>query len=260
MDTDEQRSISSMMNDICKDIVAPYVRPKERIFIDIETLYDFKLGALIALRAEDSYDYIMSRIDEYLKAYDLEIAKHFPDLNISEEMINAFIADPYNQETLSLLAPPRAILEDLEDVIRGINTFNTSKERTEPLKITINQSTFRISDRAKDRLTDYILSIDPLIDIEYTEYTWQDIPKDVLTSFDVMIIYDIASFVSMESKQVIEAIQDGMLGHMSIATFMQVTNHNCDRDEGIANFAATMEVFCNSFLVLDKELIVQSKE
>lgn len=260
MDTDEQRSISSMMDDICKDIVAPYVRPKERIFIDVETLYDFKLGALIALYAEESYDYILSKLDDYLDAYDLEIAKHFPELNTSEEMIDRFLLDECNKESLSILAPPRAILEDLEDIVRGINTFNTSKESHNPLKITINQSIFKLSDNAKDRLTDYILSIDPLIDVEYTTYHWDDIPKEVLMSYDVLVIYDIASFVSMDSKPVIECIQDGALGHATIATFMQVTNPNCDIDEGIANFSATMGVFCHNFLVLDKELIVQSKE
>ena len=255
----EQRDLKSLMDDVCKDLVSPYVRQKERIFVDIEALYDFKLGALLALTSEKEYPYILEHLPEYTGARDLEIMKYFPDLDFTEETIEKFMQDEKHRTMLSLLAPPLSLLEDFRDMIAGINTYNTSKESHEPLKITINQSTFQIDDIAKARLIEYITSIDPHITVDFVSYQWSEIPKEILAKQDILIIYDIVSFVAADSKFV-DCCREGLLGKTTIATFMQVTNHNCDEGEAIANFSATMNIFCNNFLVLEKELLIGNPE
>lgn len=255
---DEQRDIASLMSQVCKDIVSPYVQQKEFIFIDIETLYDFKLGALLGLTNEKEYKYILGQLPTYLASKDLEISKYFPDINISEETIAKYMADPLYNKMLSLTAPPRSIVEDLEEIITGINTYNSSRETQRPLKITINQSTFVLAEEAKIRLVNYIQSIDSTVEVYFTEHTWSDIPKDLLAKQDILIVYDIASFVDIGSKPIIDCIRESLLANTVIATFMQVTNPNCtDAEKGELNFAALMNIFCNNFIILEKELLVR---
>ncbi len=253
-----EQDISSLMDGVCSDLVAPYVRQKEHIFIDVETLYDFKLGALFCLTTKDQYKYILDLLPDYLSSKDLEVCKHFPECNVDEETINRFMDDPVVNKTLSLIAPPRSLVEDLADIIPALNTYNTSKETQHPLKITINQSTFELSDEAKLRLEDYIHSVDSNVEVTFVKYNWTNIPKDVLEMQDVIIVYDIAAFVDISATPVIDCIKEGVFAKTTIASFMQVTNQNCeDTAKGEMNFAITMDIFCNNFIILEKELLIR---
>lgn len=255
--TDEKTT--ELLDTLSKEAVAPYVQQKEYIYIDVEMLYDFKLGAVIGLsRNKEEFDYIFKTLPEYLASSDFETAKHFPKCDLKEETLYKFLQDPVYNRLVSLTSPPTSLIEDLRDVIAGYNTVNTSKETKRPLKITINQTIIKLHQEAKDRLVDYIKSIDPHIQVRFTEYTWDTIPKEEIITYDLMIVYDIVEFLRENTVSQHALAIDKSLSQTTITTYKRINTNCTDKeDQAIANFVAIMSMLCDNFIVLDKALITK---
>lgn len=259
---DAQTEFRQLCDKMSQETMKPFMVQKENIYIDSDLLYDYRLGAVLALtRGEADYNYVLAHLNAYLKAPTLECAKFFPDLHLTEEQLDKVIMDPNYFVFMNAAAPATEFFNDLEKIIRIFNTINESKEVTRPLHITINQRRIKIHDVYKRQLENRIHRTDPSVIVEFTEYaSWNDVPQTLIEVQDLICVYDMIEFLQegTNSQKALAKIPS-KLCRTCIATLLQSDKENPTLDD-FTNLQRMLECMCMKLsfrpkTVLSKELI-----
>lgn len=253
-----QNEFKQLCGKMSEEMMKPFMAQKENIYIDADLLYDYRLGAVMALiQGEEDYNYVMQHVQEYLDAPTLECAKFFPKLGLTEQKLDEVIADPKYFVFISAAAPATQLLgEDLETLIRLFNTINQSKEVTRPLHLTINQRHIKIHEVYKKAIRERIWKVDPSVVIDFTEYkTWADVPERTIECQDFLGVYDMIEFLreGTNSQKLISAVPP-RLTRCNICTLLQSDHDNPTADE-FHNLRLMMECMCAQFTFKPKTLL-----
>jgi len=254
---DAQAEFKAMCDSLSSELVKPFTVQKENIYIDSDLLYNYRLGALLALtRDESDYLHIIKHLHEYLEAPTLECTKFFPDLGLSEADLDKVIDDPKYFVFLNAAAPATLFVKDLETVIRIFNTTNQSRETTRPLHITINQRRVKMHIVHQKALIETIHTFDPSVVVEFTEYkSWFEVPTSVIECQDFLCVYDMVEFLKegTNSQKILASVPPKM-AKCNIATLLQsdVPNPTVEHFE---NLRVMLEVMCNKFSFRPKTLL-----
>lgn len=243
------------------EVMKPLLKQKEYMYIDLDVLYDFRLGALLSLMqaGSDDYQYIMDHLDEYLKSPTLECAKFFPKFGFDDDQLDERASDPNFASVMAAIAPPTRFLGELKMMIRVINTLNASKETTNPLKITINVGKRRVHKFLTDNLTKYLLAVDPGITVNFVKFpTWREVPKDLIEKQDIIVVYDIKDF--MTEGSVPQALLVGAHESFAMTTVMAIRQvekdiTGKDAEEATKNFVDLMNIFFDKFTFIGKTIM-----
>lgn len=251
-----QNDFKSMCDQMSKEVLKPFLAQKEHIFIDSDLLYDYRLGAVLALTSnEEQYMYVVQNLPMYLNARDKLVSKYFPDLNITDELIEQIIRDSKYFTFISAASPATAFIDNIEKVIRIFNTINESKEVSRPITLTINQRTIDIHPVYKRGLTNRIASVDPSVVVNFTSYkSWFDVPEQLVACQDFLCVYDMIEFLKegTPSQKAISSVPS-KLSRCSIVTPWQ-SDVEDPLPEHFRNLKVMMEVMCNQFSFINRTL------
>ena len=253
---DAQQEFRSVCDNMSKEIVKPFLAQKEHMYIDADLLYDYRLGAVLALtRNEEQYNYVMSQLPAYLNAHDNKTAKYFPDLNLTDEQIEEFIRKPEYYTFITAAAPATEFVGNLQRVIRIFNTINESKEVTRPITITINQRTIELHPMCKKALSEIIAAIDPDVHVNFTSYkSWFEVPLELIEVQDFMCVYDMIEFLKEgTNSQIALSAVPSKLTRCSIVTPWQADTDKAT-PEHFRNLKVMLEVMCNQFSFIHRTI------
>lgn len=244
---------------ISAEVMRPLVTQKEFVYIDADVLFDFRLGALLAgMTGESDYNYILSNLQTYLDAPTLACAKFFPDLNKTDEELDAFASDPKYAMPMAAVAPPTKLFEELPVLVRVINSINVSKETQRPVRVTINQRNVLLVDYTKNLIRDAVLRGDANAVVEFTNFpTWKDVPEALLKQQDVIIVHDIKDFLleGTTSQKLLTTTDE--LAMTDIMAMVQSDLSLEETELGLANLVNIMELMCNKFSFISKTLLMR---
>lgn len=252
-----QTEFMSLCEKMSDEIVKPFVTQKENIYIDSDLLYDYKLGAMLALtKNEEDYNYLCKHLDDYLKAPTIECAKFFPDLGIEEQDLEDILSDPKYYIFLNAAAPATLFVDDLSTIIRIFNTINQSKETTRPLRITINQRRIKMHPMHQKALADHIHDTDPSVVVEFTEYkSWFEVPQALIECQDFICVYNMIEFLQTgTNSQKLLGTVPPKLAKANICTLLQADIPNPTVDHFV-NLKVMLEIMCNKFTFRPKTLL-----
>ena len=246
----------SVCDKLSMDLMKPYMAQKKNIYVDADLIYDYRLGALMALtNGEDQYNYVMDNLQGYLDGRTLDCTRYFPKLGLTEADLDRMIADPKYFIFLTAASPASNFLDDLDMIIRIFNTLNQSKEVTDPIKITINQRRIKIHDVHKAGIRSRIHSIDPTVQVDFTEFpSWYQINEKLLAAQDFICVYDMLEFLheGTVSQKLLSAVPSKLM-HADILTLFQ-SDKQFPTDDDFKNLKTIMECMCDKFSFISKSL------
>lgn len=169
----------------------------DSIYVDIEFLQDFRLGALLQLiQTQKEYDYIYSRITDYSSSLDDDTMKHFPELKITEAQIDEYIKNPENWFQLALESPFYINLTEFFNLLSLISQQNMIKKKTNNVEIFVGASMLRYPDMAK-------ISFVKLFEKSFDNLTFHFLPASLyefqertIDSYDIYLVRSPSKFLN----------------------------------------------------------------
>ena len=254
---DTKQEFVDLCDKMSKEIVQPFLRPKEHIYVDSDLLYYYRLGAMIGLtKTEQQFNYVVSHVQDYIKAPSLDCARFFPEMGLTDEMLDKFIQAERFFNFVSAAAPASDFIDNLDKIILAMNTVNTSKEVKEPLTITINQRTIPIHPVYKRGIVNRVHSIDPRVNVEFVAYkSWYEVPPTLIEKQDFICVYDLGEFLREgTNSQKLLAEVPSKLSRCYIASLLQSDKPN-PTPEQFTNLKAILEVMCDKFMFVEKTIL-----
>ena len=251
---------SELCTKISAEVMRPLVTQKEFVYIDADTLFDFRLGAIMAkVTGEDDYKYVMEHVHEYLDAPTLECAKFFPKFGMTEKDIDEFLVDPNYATVRAVISPATRLLGELSVIVRVLNSINASKETQRPITVVVNQRHALLEPFNKRLIEDSVYRGDKYAKVEYTNFpTWNDVPEAVLKKQDVIIVYDLNEFLreGTTSQKLLATVEEFAMTDIMAITQVTSTKVN-DVELGLQNLSNVMELMCDKFTFINKTLLTR---
>jgi hypothetical protein len=145
IDAQTMAKAEALIDQFRQEYFKPSFTVVKNIYIDIEVLQDFRLGALLCLiSTEEEYKYIKHVIGSAQSQYQLRLddvtMKYFPAItSITDSDIDAFIADRRRHKALVKMSPMTFMFSELPNIFRTIMLRNMA-----------------VKDHSKDGVTLYI--------------------------------------------------------------------------------------------------------
>ena len=254
---DAKQEFADLCNKMSQEIVKPFLKPKEHVYVDSDLLYHYRLGAMIGLtKNEQQYNYVISHIDDYMKAPSLDCARFFPEIGLTDAILDEFIQNEKFFNFISAASPASDFIDNIDKIILTLNTINESKEVTHPLTITINQRRIPIHPVYKRGIINRIHGVDPRVRVEFTSYkTWFDVPSTLIEKQDFMCVYNLAEFLKegTNSQKLLSEVPS-KLSRCYIASLLQSDKPN-PTPEQFTNLKAILEVMCDKFMFVEKTIL-----
>ena len=253
---DAMAEFKSVCDKLSMDLMKPFTAQKKNIYVDADLIYDYKLGALMALtRNEADYKYVVNNIRGYLNGRTLDCARFFPELGVTEEDLDRMISDPKYFIFITAAAPASRFLDDIETIIKIFNTLNESKEVKEPITLTINQRKIKIHDVHKAGIIQRIQRVDPRVRVRFTEFpSWFKVNEKLLEDQDFICVYDMIEFLheGTVSQKLISEVPSRLM-KTDIVTLFQ-SDKALPTNDDFMNLKTIMECMCDKFSFINKTI------
>ncbi len=254
---DTQQEIRNLCDDMAKDLDKAFLKQKEHVYIDSDLLYDYRLGAVLGLtRSEQQFAYVVDHMQDYLDAPTLACAKFFPELGLTDEQLDKFITNPEFYQFICAAAPASEFIDNLDKVIKIMNTLNEHAEVKRPLHVTINQRRIPIHPVYKHGIAHRIHEIDPRVIVEFVTYkSWYEVPETLLAIQDFICVYDLIEFLKEGTiSQKMISGYPSKLRDCSIAALLQ-SDQAHPTIEHFSNTKTIMELMCDKFSFFPKTIL-----
>lgn len=202
VDEKTMREASSLFAEMTEDHFKEKFSPISHMYADMETLQDFRLGALICLISTSTeYEYIKHIISDPDGGYQMRLddltMKYFPAItDITEDQLSQFIEDSRNHPALVKVSPMTLLYLELNDILRYITDHNTRCEDSDG-NITLHIGTNGVT-YTEDNMFDLITSImasNPNFNVTIYNKPLYAIGRDI-SSYDYILLYDIKGFMA----------------------------------------------------------------
>lgn len=193
---EKKDNLVSDADQIGTEIIESMQHPVKTIYMDSDFLYDYRLGSLLLLiKGEKDYEYVIKQLDAYECNPSLKITDSFPELNLTEEDVDQVEYDLERQTHLNVISPKTGLLEDLNDFLASVNTYNRSQTDTTGVTLIVNCRRHLMPDFVWDQLVDYVNSADKSITLVKTTFRdWDEVPNEDFNKFDMVFVYDMINF------------------------------------------------------------------
>lgn len=256
--TAEQEKIYEKMK---TDFFNLLIKPVRRIYIDMELLQDFNLGALItSLKSDAEYQYVLKNMYIYNLRYDNKICKHFPDLKRTEEDIQRILKDPKKQLQLNILSPFTVVyMKHLKEIFTLLNKVNINHtDFRSPIEIIINYSNINCDPTVLNTLKKSIEQMCVNLSVSFSNNKRYDYKEEFFKSIDVFMLYDYAEFFAPNTVSGTGAVKDGWFQDKQIIAAPLITNRNVTEDkydESITKTQAILDVF-SDFTYIPRDVCI----
>lgn len=181
-----------IFNEISKSITS--------IYMDIEFVQDFRLGALLQLiSSQEEYNYIYSKIEDYSTSMDDNTMKHFPLLKITNEQIDAYLKDPEHWFQISLESPFYVNLTEFTNLLALIVQQNIASKEKKSIEIFIGSSTMKYPKMSQVSFVNLFIKVFDNLLFHFLPdslYEFQDRPID---SYDIYLVRSPSKFLGHPS-------------------------------------------------------------
>lgn len=224
--------------------------PIKRVYIDIEFLQDFRLGALIKLiSTEVEYQYILEKLPVYSMSHGEPITSFFPDLGFTEEQVKAYMKEESHWEALAMDSP---FYENVQSICVFISEYLKHNMRVgygEPINIYIGCTDLLYCIEARRRLAvilmDFLDSAN-LIFIPTSLYEFEEVAIDDYNVYMVASPNKLINHPSLIKKfEKMEMSNKTIIGLEELDTTPEELKEAGSSIEEA--FEATVE-FCNMFV------------
>ena len=172
-------------------------KPMLHIYIDMATMFDYKLTALLGLcKKEVEHAYIKEQLPKYLTYKGKQITKCFPALQFKEEDILSFMQDENNNKIMSCggIITNMSNLVPAQLFMAGWINQQSPNYRNEPIHLHFVNEYFKPFEPYMDKMIEEIKKSFPNIkhDVKHTKIVNE--PEKYLTGMDILILDDMEEF------------------------------------------------------------------
>ena len=175
-------------------------KPVQRIYVDIEFLQDFRLGALISLiSTETEYQYILSELPKYSMSHGEPITSFFPELGFKEEQVIEYMKDTKNWESLALNSPYYETIKDMCDLIIEMTKHNVLMHYSKPIDLYIGCTDLLYCIEARRRLAVLLLDYLDKINLTFLPTSLYEFKEVAIDDYDIYMLASANKFINNES-------------------------------------------------------------
>ncbi len=239
-----------VLDKLSQDYFKAIFRPVNTVYIDLETMQDFRLGALMQLiTTKVEFEYIHAKMEDYNGRFDDKTMTYFPALkDITDEAIDAFIADTTNHRVLSRLSPMALFYDLVPELLAQLNMINQRCEgNNKDVSITIGTGSVIYDQLAKRNLISTFLRFDPTLTVEVLNRPLPKMEEELIGTFDMYAIYDIKSMLYDPRMMKVVGEELGLidakvLGYPLLEEELQ---ENETAEDLLVNTKTMLNVYCN---------------
>lgn len=225
-------------------------QPIKRVYIDIEFLQDFRLGALIKLISTDvEYQYILSQLPKYSMSHGEPITSFFPDLGFTEEQIRSYVKDEKNWEGLAMDSP---FYENVQLICIFISKYIEHNERVgynKPIDVYIGCTDLLYCIEARRKLAVVLMDFLDMANLVFIPTSLYEFEEVAIDDYDVYMVASPNKLINCE--QLVKKFEKMEMANKTIIGLEEIdTTEEEFKDAGTSiedAFEATAE-FCNMFV------------
>lgn len=219
------------------------------IYLDIECMLDFKLGALLQMiTTDEDYGIIKARLGNYINRFDLEIMKYFPEIKITEEQVLEVIKLPENSEMLIKISPETTVADTVPPFINNLyHALRSSYSGTDEINVTIGCRYFEIPKSSQEFIRNALSGYAENVNVSFVHGEYGDALAPVLNRFDMFVLYYTQDFLINQlvgDRVVKEAV---LMDKVVIANYESKQDLSEMEDEEVELLTKKMVIACNSF-------------
>lgn len=191
-------SLDDTLDRLSENYFSSLSNPVNKIYIDMELLQDFKLGALLStVTVKEEVEYIMSCLPVYNLKFNNRTAEYFPVLKKTDEELLSIVKN--NSIKTALLSPWTKIYNNLNVILKYLY-LNSQHIDGNPKQITIvvNCSDMKYPIQMFDLWANTMKETHPKLDIRLIAYPRYTAPVELYEEFDMFFIYDHEKFFNTE--------------------------------------------------------------
>ena len=234
-----------------------------KIYVDMEMLQDFRLGALLStLTVKEEMAYILSQLEQYNNRFDLNTAKHFPVLHKTDEELDEII----KKESLKIafISPWTRIYDNFHAVLAflGINNKHVN-DKKELLQVVINCADMEYPIQLFDRLVRSLQQFHGKISFKLSHYPRYQGPLDFYLQFDMFFMYDHEAFLNREEMLDKFTTKDCFMSKIIYTLPLINESLKIDESERVKALASThsiLNLYCDFFYMHGGIDLVRKKE
>lgn len=172
----------------------------KRVYIDLDVLQDFRLGALIAMiDSQEKYDYIIKNTLVYEATYRNDITTAFPALGISDEQVDAYVADKHNWANLAVVSPFRTAAVEISEALSTIYAINQVKKYFDKIIVDIGMPTVVYTPPAREKLLMLILHDINNIILSFSPSSLYENAKVPIDDYDIYFLKEASKLINHPS-------------------------------------------------------------
>ncbi len=181
----------------------------KRIYVDLDAIQDFRLGALLCkITTDREYQYILEHIVPYEDAFDKQVMKYFPELDYIEKEIPAYTCET-NADKLSVFSPMTSLYGEFMGALTVINDKNQIGDKTvDNIHITFNCKNFDYT--KKERILADLYSVNNRLTVDFITGGTSVLDDKLLGSYDMLILDSLCEFMR-DLKIAKMVMSDGIL-------------------------------------------------
>ena len=224
--------------------------PIKRVYIDIEFLQDFRLGALIKLISTDvEYQYILEKLPLYSVSHGEPITRFFPDLGFTEEQVKEYMEDKSHWEDLAMDSP---FYENVESICVFISEYTKHNVRvgyTKPIDIYIGCTDLLYCVKARRRLAVILMDFLDMVNLVFIPTSLYEFEEVAIEDYDVYMVASANKLINNEA--LVKKFERMEMANKTIIGLEELDTTEDELKEANMSiedaFAATVE-FCNMFV------------
>lgn len=172
--------------------------PIDKIYVDMELLQDFKLGALLnTVTVREEIEYIEACLPLYNTKFNNRTAEYFPVLKKTDDELLKFVKE--KPVRTALLAPWTRIYDNLNRILKHLYLhFTHMSNQAKSITVVINCADMKYPIRMFDMWATEMKMLHPFIDIKLVGYPRYEAPLDFYSEFDMFFIYDHEKFFNTD--------------------------------------------------------------
>jgi len=191
-------SIQDSLNHLSESYFQNLDIPIHMIYVDMELLQDFKIGALLSTcTVKEEIEYIESRMADYNQRYDLCTAKHFSVLKkTDDELLQIMQKAPIKT---TLLSPWTKIYDNLNRILKYLYMNMHARDlRIKPITLVVNCADFKYPIQLFDIWATEMKRVHTALEIKFTTFPRYTAGVDFYKDFDMFFVYDQEKFFNTD--------------------------------------------------------------
>lgn len=244
-----EQAIAQLTSDAAHEYFKQSVTTINNLYIDMEVLQDFRLGALLNLiTTQAEFDYILFRLGEYSKRLDERVMCYFPAIDtITDEDIDAFIVDSSNHRKLGYISPMTQVYQDIPGLANSILKLNEfAPDGIQLLTFHIGINSIVLDPDLKQNIINQFKKLGNDIKIVLYDTSLSEINKEVFETFDMFIVNNIKTF--MYDKTIQKYLSDGLFFNKRLLTHPYMEDSTGDKkvdEQRFHNTKIMLDVYCD---------------